>query len=404
MKNPFGLLALLSLLLHYFVGSAQGDFRPGYIIRDNEDSIAGFVSYGTEKSNTRQCFFKEKKNVKYTAFTAAEIKRYGFVDDKTYVSMTLPQEWAREIDEFPQEKVFLKSLVTGPLGLYRYQKYYLLEKNGLVLLPFPTDIMIETESDGRAIKQDRRYIDVINSFIEHAQLSANKAAYSEDDLSGIIEKYNLSQGHRRSEKSKPAVALGVGVAAGYLTSKLTMDYFDKGAFKPSSTIVGGISLIISSPKVYDRLFFSVEGWYEKIFYQGYTEYQQTGDLVRQDILFDVSFFKTTLGLKYHLLGLHNTPYIKAGMSVYFLGNTSLTVNKESQQFGNVIVTDTDPGENYRIRRPAGFWFAAGYDKNISRAINLFGEVRIEKNNGFVGTAIQSASSATDLSFLLGVRF
>ncbi|HEX6223000.1 MAG TPA: hypothetical protein VFZ52_01230 [Chryseolinea sp.] len=404
MKYPFGILVLLCLMHHNFDGSAQGDFRPGYIIRNNEDSIAGFVSYGTEKSNTRHCFFKEKKNVKYTSFTAGEIKRYGFINDKTYVSMTLPHEWAGEIDEFPQEKVFLKSLVTGPLGLYRYQKYYLLEKNGLILLPFPTDIMIETESDGRAIKLDRRYIDVINSFIENAQLSANKAAYSEDDLTYLIEKYNVSQGHRRSIKSKPAIALGLGVTAGYVTSKLTMDYFDKGAFEPSSTIVGGVSLNISSPKVYDRLFFSVEGWYEKIFYQGYTEYQHTGDLVRQDMLIDISFFKTTLGLKYHLLGLHNTPYIKAGIAVYFLGNTSLTINKESQQFGNVIVTDTDPGENFQIRRPAGYWFAAGYDKNISRAINLFGEFRIEKNNGFVGTAVQSASSATDLSFLLGVRF
>jgi hypothetical protein len=391
-------------MCHCLSVSAQGDFRPGYIIKNNGDSIAGFVSYGVEKSNTRQCFFKEKKNVKYTAFTPEEITRYGFIGDKLYTSMTLPQEWASEIDEFPKSKVFLKSLVTGPLGLYRYQKYYLLEKNGLILLPFPVDKIVDTKSDGRAIQQDRRYIQIINSFIENAQLSANRSAYSEDDLTKLIEEYNAAQGHIPSRKSKPAVAFDFGVVGGYMMSKLTMDYFDKGTFEPSSTIVGGVGLNISSPKVYDRLFLSVEGWYEKIFYQGYSEYQSTGDLVRQDILIDVSFFKTTLGLKYHLLGLQNTPYIKAGMSVYFLGNTSLTVNKESQQYGNVIVTDTNPGENYRIRRPAGFWFAAGYDKNVSNAINLFGEFRVEKNNGFVGTAVQSASSATDLNFLVGIRF
>ena len=124
MKYHFRILILAYLMCHYPDASAQRDFRPGYIIKNNGDSITGFVSYGTEKSNTRQCFFKERKKVKYTAFTAGEIMRYGFIEDKLYISMTLPQEWAGEMDEFPKEKVFLKSLVTGPLGLYRYQKIF----------------------------------------------------------------------------------------------------------------------------------------------------------------------------------------------------------------------------------------------------------------------------------------
>jgi hypothetical protein len=402
MKTLYSIGILFSLTCNSFDSLGQGDFRPGYLIKNNQDSIPGFVSYGAEKSNTEKCLFKESKRGDYTAYNAEQITGYGFLNDKVYKSMQLPHETSPEL---PNKKVFLKLLVRGPLSLYRYQKYYFLDKDGLILIPPPVDKIVETSS-GRVVKQDRRYVDIINSFIDHADITANRSAYSEDDLTALIEKYNHSLGYTAiaPKNSKPAVSLSGGLLGGYIRSKVTMDYFGSNAFKSSSTVAGGIFINLSSPRVYDRLFFSLEVWYQKIFYQGYHEYRFSADLIRQDILVDLSFLKSTVGLKYHILGLHNTPYIKGGLSVYALNKTSISVFQESEQAGGVIVSDDDQGENYRIRRPIGYWLAVGYDKQIADRLNLFGEFRVERNNGFVGTKIQSASTVTDLNLLVGLRF
>jgi len=49
------------------------------------------------------------------------------------------------------------------------------------------------------------------------------------------------------------------------------------------------------------VFFSVEGWYAKTFYQAYIEGPFNGDFRRRDILIDNSNFKVPLGFRYNFL-------------------------------------------------------------------------------------------------------
>jgi len=385
---------------------AQADFRPGYIIKDNGDSINGFVSYGSGKKNTERCFYKETKKSKYTSFTPEEVNGYGFLNDKQFESWGLPAELKSAnpaADSKPRGKVFMKVLAKGPISLYRYGKYYLLHKNGLIILPYPENKLIET-NQGSMLQNDHRYIDILNTFLEGSKLTANRTGYDESELTQLIKNYNRFKGYEPLPKNqKPSVKLHFAIFSGYMQSKMKMDWPDVVSFSPSSTIIGGIGLDISAPRTNDRLSLSLEGWYAKIFYQGYSERSVSGDLFRQDTFVDASFFKVPVGVRYNLLGQTNTPYIKLGLSLYFIGSPSIRILEEVEKAGNVIITEENFGEDFRIKNQRGIWFSVGYERNIFHNLNMFAEFRLEKNNGFIGSAVQSFSSSVDYTFLLGIK-
>jgi hypothetical protein len=399
MKYYMRIFGFVTCTLFQITTLAQSDFRPGYVLQNNGDSLRGFVSYKSGGSSAKQCFFRETEKSKSTAYSADEVRGYGFLNDRSYTSSKLPAS-----PDLPTHKVFLKVLVSGPISLYRYKKFFLIAKDSLILLPPPTEKIVETKTR-RIVQKDLRYVDIINSFTDHASITANRSAYAEGDLTTLITRYNVSQGHVAAEKNlKPKVKFNTGFLAAYKTSKMEMDWGKKVSFSPSSAVVGGAFLEISSPRIYDRIFFCVEAWYENIFYQGYAEGSFSGDMVREDILIDLSYIKMPIGLKYNFFGPTNTPYVKAGLAFYFINQSTTKLIQEYEQPGNIVRTDTNSGEQYEIKNPRGFWVSVGYDKTIRKRFSLIGEFRLEKNNGFIGSSIQNFSSCTDYNFILALRF
>ena len=386
---------------------AQSDFRPGYVIKNNQDSINGFVSYGSGKANSERCFFKETKKDNHISFTPEDIKAYGFLNDKHHESRNLPAEFKStdpSIDKVSGGKVFVTVLAKGPLGLYRYRKFYFLDKNGLIILPFPESKLVHTKN-GDMYQKDHRYIDILNTFLEDSPLKANRTGYNEGPLTKLINDYNHFKGHQLVETNKkPFLKLHIGVFYGFVRSTMKMDLIHKVSFAPSTSVVGGLGFEVSSPRIYDRMFLSIEGWYTSIFYQDYLEKTVTGDIVRQDTFIDASFFKAPIGFRYNILSQSNTPYVKLGISFYFMRSTSIRILEEIERSGNIIVTEEDFGEDYRIKNPRGIWFSLGYDRQVYRNMKVFGEFRLEKSNGFIGTPIQNFSSSVDYNLLLGFRF
>ena len=146
-------LSLLSITL-----PAQ-DYRKGYVIKSNGDSISGYVQYTGRKNNSR-CDFKSSKRSGRTSFNPSELIAYGFADGRRYVSVTLPVSTQKEL-------VFARILANGPLKLYSYSKTFYIKKDSVVRLPVPKGKIVGPVEEGGAMmeKKDKRYVAILNQFL-----------------------------------------------------------------------------------------------------------------------------------------------------------------------------------------------------------------------------------------------
>jgi len=372
------------------------DFREGYVILNNNDSINGLVSYSAGNKNLARCTFKVTRRSDIVYYSPSEIQSYGFYSDKKFISLQHSDE------ALPEGKVFVRVLAEGPLNLYRYSNVYLIRKDVITVLPLPKNQKIETKK-GQMLKEDKRYVGLLNLAMADCSLNANKTTYSEMDLTKLVLAYNECKGQKTQHKYvKPIFKMNFQIFAGYMQSNMTMNLYDDVTFNPSHTIFGGLGAEVSSPRIFDRLFFSLQGWYVNAIYQTYFEKKQSGD-VHEDIIMDFTYVKVPIGFRYNFKR-RNTPYIKAGFSTSFLVEESIKTLTEREILNGNVFTEVSYG-GYDIKYKAyGYWMTIGYEHIIRNNLRLFSEAQYENANGFIGTPIQNFSHVNNFNFLLGIRF
>ena len=135
----FRLICLKTCLLLIPVLYAQNNYRPGFIITVQKDTIYGEIDYRTDKMNAKRCVFQSQGNdtepVTYHPF---EILGYRFTDDgKYYVSKNI------ELKYGVSTPVFLEYLLQGMKSLYYYETednipiYFVEDNNTLVKIDAP---------------------------------------------------------------------------------------------------------------------------------------------------------------------------------------------------------------------------------------------------------------------------
>lgn len=92
---------------------AQFDFRKGYLIKNTNDTISGWIDYRRNNVNSKKCVFKQNIEDKSRIFSPKEIKAYRFIDGKYYVSKKL------DVDG-KQSQLFLEYLINGIVDIYYY--------------------------------------------------------------------------------------------------------------------------------------------------------------------------------------------------------------------------------------------------------------------------------------------
>ena len=151
----FRLICLKTCLLLIPVLYAQNNYRPGFIITVQKDTIYGEIDYRTDKMNAKRCVFQSQGNdtepVTYHPF---EILGYRFTDDgKYYVSKNI------ELKYGVSTPVFLEYLLQGMKSLYYYETednipiYFVEDNNTLVKIDAPklskqaTNIQFKGQTD-----------------------------------------------------------------------------------------------------------------------------------------------------------------------------------------------------------------------------------------------------------------
>jgi hypothetical protein len=122
----FRILAALLLSLT-FAAQSQHDYRNGYVITNNNDTLHGLIDFNDYRINSRICQFKQAPDDSPVFYTPKDIIAYRINDDRYYVSRTVP------IGN-DQEDMFLEYLIKGQASIYYYRDHlgdhYLIDRQG----------------------------------------------------------------------------------------------------------------------------------------------------------------------------------------------------------------------------------------------------------------------------------
>lgn len=227
---------------------AQSNFRDGYIITLENDTISGQVEYRSTLKNHESCLFKNgTEEVEYVPF---QILGYGFDGDKAFISQV-------------RERFFVEILVLGELSLYKSPEKYHLEKNGVI-----SDLESIKNRVGEGGKvgtvEDNKWRGIlgylISDCLKNSSTLASSARFDDKSIGDLVVKYNNCKGSEYTEygADKPWTEVKLGAMIGLVRSGISVTReplaFTYLADSYSSVDPSfGFLLSVSSPRVSERL-------------------------------------------------------------------------------------------------------------------------------------------------------
>jgi len=202
MKTQFKFI--LTLFVCSFLATntfAQNDnFKNGYIITNQGDTVFGQIDLRTNLINQSQCRFRADEKAQSVVYMPFDIKSYFFTDDKLYfVSKTI------EIDK-TKINTFIEFLVNGVMNLYYYEfktvKYNTLPDyqnfDGIISYYFFEDqagkmfAVYQKPSPDYILRYDNSYKNLTNFVLRDANISQdiNKMQFNQKSFINITKNYH----------------------------------------------------------------------------------------------------------------------------------------------------------------------------------------------------------------------
>ncbi|NOU58843.1 outer membrane beta-barrel protein [Marinifilum caeruleilacunae] len=345
-KHFIVLFVLLSLLT--FSSFAQGDFRIGYIVTSNGDTIKGEIAYTLKSKNYKSCTFKQGESI--TKYSPAELKIYSIDGIRAFASGIVPD-------------FFVETLIEGEISLYKKDLVYYVQKNGgeiHILEQYLKDKEVKTEN--------KRWKGIMLFLVKdrlEGQVNSKNFRFSEKYLTELVRKYNIKGGKEYTEtKADIPWAIthygavgGVNIHRFYLDEAKTSSYIDD--FNHTSPFIG-LYYNISSPRLSEKFSFQIEAQLCKLDAKG-TSFYGT---------YKEHFIKTTklsipLGLKYDLhtkkLNWHALAGFVADINFnidhYTMIYRTNDLNTEPEELLNFFSTD---------KSQIGLWAGMGVEKKFKK--------------------------------------
>jgi hypothetical protein len=378
MKHRLKLLCLLGVLLPA-ICTAQGDFRQGYIIKNDGDSISGFVDYRIGTRSSSKASFRATKKDSKTEYSPTEIRAYGFRPGKRFESIVLPQNGLQ---------VFAEVLVKGPASLYTHNDQYYVKTTSLVWLKKP----------------DKAYVEILNTLLTECSLRADGSRLKASVLVSLIQNYNRCKGGAGKvykEAEQPSSKFGFYIFTGLNLTRLHASAVDENIFRKDRAVLLGGGLEVSFPELSNHVFLTIEANYANYKTHGYHEITEGFQTRRSDYFIEGSFVRIPIGIGYNVFKDTSTPYLKVGIVKPISSGSILNQYEDVEKTG--IVTSSEKTFNLESSVKTGYWFGVGFSQRIRGPVKGFLELRFENMPGLTGHNVLEESKFTTTSLLLGLK-
>jgi len=383
MKRPL-IIILFSLLFFFTNAFSQPGFRPGFVIKNNGDTLFGIIYYSGNNKLTKECRFKHFDIGKEFRFTGKQIKGYGFRNGRDYTSAS-----------FLDKNGFMEVILSGRVTLCQSKKNKLyLSKDGKT----PVKLTRANMSDGNRQYDDyKEYLHYLMDDQPSLLEPVNNAEFNLASIASLVHEYNTASADLVEYSHTPSLNFLKDLSVSRNTSStrlnIRVDYeltfmhakpnnlkfFEEGGFIPSWHPFVGIQLEQRINRRVPGLFFDAGlGYYSDEFYK-YAEYSDINNgIYRDDIYVGKKAVNLSLGMHYTFSSLVHKPFLRMGMTGDLIPWYSYSRYSEVEQYGVVRSYASNTIDSYT--REMGFYAAAGYDFAIGSSRNLCLEVQYKYGN------------------------
>lgn len=346
--------------------TVYSQFREGYLITADGDSLNGFISF-SEYVSLEEVAFKKEKRDKATKYKPDEVEAFGLGYTARVLSLNITLRGATP------RQIFIRQLVGGKMDLLVAKGQYFIREGGHVYS------LLKDKNAAYPPQAFRGYFkDVLERFFEGC-ISAENAQYEETSLRNLINNYN------RCHRVQPVVyrdaprgaSLGLSVFAGGEKSDMIVD---EGAVIPTTfNPAFGAGLTLYMPGLRERLFFDLQVHYGTRSGEAFVE-RPINSYRRIYSTYTIEFdmVRVPLGVGFYLTNPGRSPlYVKAGLSKGFVLSSSFDYVRETESF--TMVTTEAASHHDVVKGGFGLWGSLGVQTRIHGARKGFLEIRLEKS-------------------------
>jgi hypothetical protein len=405
--NYFGSLVIwMSLIAFSLDGYSQLNYKSGYIINLENDTIHGLVNDGGEIRNVRVCWFKPDKKTKVKKYYPGEIISYRFDNDKYYQSNIVS-------DGNNSRNVFTEVLVKGKISMFYYLKnskmaYYIEKENGELIgllnkevkVPITEDLMdkkvnyyniydiYEYQNNNLFLNIDI-YKDTLYSILEGHKNLQNQLMYLKYTKKAML---NLTKGYiseicngkdcilyeKNLKLSKPSF----GVYSGIQFSKIYFwETYSKALESASESKIScdfvpsvplGVFCNFPIPKISDKLSVQIE-------LQTASIYFKLGSIslpLRENPGIKMNSISVPFMIKYRLLNHTVSPTIAIGKAFSY-------VYYSDAYEPDMIIDGTRVKMIVHKNQLNSIFYELGMNYKINRKISLFSNLRYQSNYNLI---------------------
>jgi hypothetical protein len=384
---------------------SQSDFRKGYLIKTEGDTLFGLIDYRESAKANEVCTFKHSYQNE-TTYSPNTIAGYGFIEGKFFES--------RKLNGTSEDKIFIEVLISGQISLYKYKNTFWVQKAEVFkpLLNEKKKIFFE----GRPVlKESNEHIATLNIMLYDCasiRKSIDKVVLKEKSLTTLIERYNLCTGTNmivhKIKKSwvKPSIGLAAGVTITDMQlSSFTLQYSTlTGSFERSTTPMFGVSLDLLFPRLSERISFAGNLLYlpAKKFYR-YTMLEY-GIVERNYIEVEMQRLQIPVAIRYTFPERTFTPYLNLGVcsTVQLRRSVNWTREVESNDVVRTYNNEITNVKDYQV----GIWGGAGIVKSISSRLAATLELRYEPAGTILPSSEDESSvtlRSTNFQIVIGLK-
>ncbi|MEQ9216941.1 MAG: hypothetical protein RLO17_02795 [Cyclobacteriaceae bacterium] len=328
------------------------DYREGYIIRNQNDTISGQIAYQPYAKYLKSCLFKAD-GIEHQYFPA-DIAGYGFDEGRYFASGIAKDK-------------FVEAHIIGELSLYQSDTTFFLKK-GTEIRELKTQTLAR-EIDGReGVMEDTKWKGIVSFMISDCiQNPMGRMATLKmqiKTLSKLAIEYNECRGSSYVDYggTERRMKINLGLYAGYIRSSISVE--DEIANQPdinspySEKYLSldpsiGLLIRITFPRFSERVGLQIAPFYYKSSYQGFEQVQLGGDLYYFDSFFSITTVSIPLALNLQIpVGKRNRIMTDLGINYDILVKDESTVMME--EFNGInIITIFEDKSMFRFKKMQG---------------------------------------------------
>ncbi len=362
------LLAAIIGFFSFFAVPAQTGFRPGFVIKNNGDTLNGLVDYTTDAKFGKSCTFKRFDIAQIITYRPDQIKAYGFDHGRYFESKRKGRKPA-----------FMECLLKGKTSVYidpgkDKSTVYLEESStGFYQLKRGNSQFTGVDYDARDIAEK-----VKTSARESGEPSRT---FSQTPEVTIFHDFSMT-------KTK---STQIGIAAGYqfltvgIPGTVFSKYFTDAEYNASFRPAIGIYLNKRLFRHSDLLSLDLAFLYLQDNYYGYSTYEYLDDIYINDILIDLSSVQVPLSLKFRFGKGKIHPFFKAGVYTSLDMDASFIRYEDRLEGGTEVYSDHY--SEYNPGPEMGFQGALGLEWHIGSARILSLEAGYQKGKSELTSSV-----------------